>query len=93
MQDSLKQEIRSSIRDSTDRIANKLIEAYDSIIDNCGYLDNQLVQRIIEYIIKDIVASITNDCKEIEKEIVNKMTDSNYIKNLIDTVTKENAHE
>jgi hypothetical protein len=47
----------------------------------------------MEYVIKDIAKGIENVCKEVEEEITKKMNDDKYIKDLVETVTKENTHE
>lgn len=93
MQDDLKQEIRDGMQKTVDRLTNKLIEVYDTVVEKCASADDPLVPKIMEYVIKDIAAGIDKSCKEVEEEITKKMNDDKYLKDLVETVTKENAHE
>lgn len=93
MQDDLKKEIRDGMQENIDKITNKLIDVYDVIVKQYASEDDPLVPKIMEYVIKDIAKGIENVCKEVEEEITKKMNDDKYIKDLVETVTKENTHE
>ena len=53
----------------------------------------KLVPKIMEYVIKDIAKGIDKTCREAEEEITKKMNDDKYLKELVETVMKENTHE
>lgn len=93
MQDDLKKEIRDGMQETVDRLTNKLVDVYDVIVKKYATEDDPLVPKIMEYVIKDIAKGIDNTCREAEEEITKKMNDDKYLKDLVETVMKENTHE
>ena len=93
MQDDLKKEIRDGMQKTVDRLTNKLVDVYDVIVKQYATEDDPLVPKIMEYVIKDIAKGIDKTCREAEEEITKKMNDDKYLKELVETVMKENTHE
>ena len=93
MQDDLKQEIRDGMQKTVNRLTDKLVDVYDVIVKQYATEDDPLVPKIMEYVIKDIAKGIDKTCREAEEEITKKMNDDKYLKELVETVMKENTHE
>lgn len=93
MQEDLKQEIRDGMQKTVNRLTDKLVDVYDTIVTQYTSPENPLVPKMMEYVIKDIAKGIEKTCKEVEEEITKKMNDDKYLKDLVEKVTKENANE
>lgn len=93
MQDGLRQEIRDSMQKTVDKLTNKLVDVYDTIVKQYATPEDPLVPKMMEYVIKDIAKGIEKTCKEVEEEITKKMNDEEYLKDIVEAVTKENTHE
>lgn len=90
MQEDLRKEIKDGMQQNVDRLVNKLVDLYDTIVAKYASEDDPILPKIMEYVIKDIAKGIEKSCKEVEEEIYKKMQDDKYLKDLVETVTKEN---